>query len=339
MVRLARSVGAEIVLINPASNLRDWPPLKSEHVSGLKADLQTRFADLLTKAREALKQGEPADALQVLDQARQIDDHYAELHFLRGRALSELAQNVEAKQAFVRARDEDICPLRARTSLRDVLARTARGLRIPVLDAAPLLETNSEHGIAGNEMFLDHVHPTLEGHRTIALALFDQLVRINLIDPVSTWGADQIADIEQGMQEEFGHQEYGTALRELSERYIRYGMNQQAVVLAQRATKMVPQDHQAWHQLGIACLKNENSQAAIPSLERALEIDPGNADTNLILGLALAHQGAVHEAIERLNAAIHADPDNEQAVLLRDRLQSGLANHHRSTGRDNWENE
>ena len=85
----------------------------------------------------------------------------------------ELAQSYEeqfkkARQAFLAAKDQDVCPLRMLESMHTVLLRTASETGTPLIDARKLLENRSSEGIPGKKVLLDHVHPTIEAHQWIA---------------------------------------------------------------------------------------------------------------------------------------------------------------------------
>ncbi|MDH4233843.1 MAG: tetratricopeptide repeat protein, partial [Gallionella sp.] len=109
-----------------------------------------------------------------------IDDRHAETWFHLGQALFTLKRYDEARQAFERASDEDVCPLRALTPMQRAVAEEAHRHNAPVIDYAALVDSWSRneygHTVLGKEYFLDQVHPTIDGNRRLALALLDQLV-------------------------------------------------------------------------------------------------------------------------------------------------------------------
>ncbi|MGH7199309.1 MAG: hypothetical protein ACREJB_01810, partial [Planctomycetaceae bacterium] len=63
--------------------------------------------------------------MAAIDEALAIDDRHAHLHYLHGRVLLALDRTMEAEAAFLRAREEDVCPLRALSSMQDIVAETA----------------------------------------------------------------------------------------------------------------------------------------------------------------------------------------------------------------------
>ncbi len=63
----------------------------------------------------------------------------------------------------------------------------ARETRTPIVDAKALFEERSDDGIPGSNWLLDHVHPSIPGHRAIANALTDEMIRRQLLTPRADW--------------------------------------------------------------------------------------------------------------------------------------------------------
>ena len=86
-------------------------------------------------------------------------------------------RNHEAADAFARARDEDVCPLRAPgpivASVREVAAE--RG--VPLVDFEARVGSLSPDGIAGAQQFLDHVHPDALTYGKLAEWIIDSMAQ------------------------------------------------------------------------------------------------------------------------------------------------------------------
>ena len=179
MVDIAKSAGAEIIFIVPAANLKDSSPFKSQHTDGINQSDQVRVEKSLMRAQKLMREDKWSEAIAILNTAIGIDPRFAELHYLRGKAFFALGRYEEAKVAFTRARDEDICPLRALSPMREKLAEVTRATGSPAIDFIALLEQRSlaekGHNILGQAYFLDHVHPTIEGNRMLAIKLVEVL--------------------------------------------------------------------------------------------------------------------------------------------------------------------
>ena len=65
------------------------------------------------------------ESLETLDTAAAIDGLFAETHYERGQTLLGLGRTEEAKAAFQRALEEDVCPLRSLPEMNDIVRDVA----------------------------------------------------------------------------------------------------------------------------------------------------------------------------------------------------------------------
>ncbi len=170
MVRMCREANVPVLLINPGSNLRDCPPYKSEHRTGLTPRQLSRWTNDFEKGSAAGVHS-PGDALELYQRAAKIDDQHAQLVYRIARCLDRLQRPDEARDAYRRAKELDVCPLRIRTAMQQSVLRMATATSTPLVDAAKLLEQQSTDGIVGFDWYVDQVHPTIRGHQLIAQAI------------------------------------------------------------------------------------------------------------------------------------------------------------------------
>lgn len=185
-----RAAGVPLILIRLGSNLRDCPPFKSEHRTGLapepEADWQAAF-DLATEAEKI----DAERALHFYRGADAIDSEHALLNFRIARLLDRLGRPGEAAPYFLKAKDGDICPLRIITPIEQSLVRIAADTRTPLVDAGGLLAAQSPDLLPGFDWYVDHVHPTVGGHQRIAQALAAELERLGLLPQTPRWSEDR----------------------------------------------------------------------------------------------------------------------------------------------------
>jgi hypothetical protein len=98
-----------------------------------------------------------------------------------------MGQFREAKAEYIRAKDEDICPLRMLDRMHEITVRVARQTGTPLLDVRRIFEERSENGIPGDDLLIDHVHPRIDGHQLIAQKLLDEMVRQELLALAPGW--------------------------------------------------------------------------------------------------------------------------------------------------------
>lgn len=170
MIDLCRQRNVPAVLVRPPANLADSPPFKSEVSETLNAEQSGQVRTLLETARANYRTNLSA-SISALKKATQIDPRFALAWYELGQCYLTRKRYDEAKLAFLKARDEDICPLRIVSELEQVILKVSAQTNTPCLDAYQLLETESRSGMLDSQWLADHVHPTIAGHQLIATAL------------------------------------------------------------------------------------------------------------------------------------------------------------------------
>jgi tetratricopeptide (TPR) repeat protein len=187
---MTRRAGVPLLLINPVCNLRDCPPFKSEHRDGLTAEEKANWEALWAKARLLYRSDMPR-AIERLQQAMAMDDQYAGLHYEMGNCWDAVSEPAKARAAYLRAKELDVCPLRILEPMNEAVLKIARQTGTPLVDARRLIERRSRHGIPGDYLLIDHVHPSIRGHQMIAEAIAEELSRLGFVQPAPGWQAER----------------------------------------------------------------------------------------------------------------------------------------------------
>ncbi len=174
MIATCQQAGVPIVLVELGSNVRDCPPFKSEHRAGLTASEQLEW-ERLFDAGSRRDVSSPAEALGHYRQAADLDAEYALLQYRMARCLDRLGRTDEAREAYLTAKDADVCPLRMTEEIGRRLNVIAAETETPLIPARQLIESHIPSRIAGNEWYLDHVHPSILAHQMIARAIVDEM--------------------------------------------------------------------------------------------------------------------------------------------------------------------
>lgn len=295
MVRFARSVGAQVVFVTPGSNLKDCSPFKSQDTKGISSAAIQRSNDLLTMSKPMVWEKQWDIVLNFLDQAITLNPDYADLHFRRGQALFALGRFNEAKEEFITAGDDDVCPLRALTPMSKIVAEVARAQQTMLVDFEDLLEKRmlsmKRPAILGEEFFLDHVHPTIEGHKLLAIALLETMISQSLANPAPDWREDALAAVSAKMEGRVDPLQQGQALANLARVLLWAGKNDEAARLARQALDIGGDYKQvadnAATSLATAYVRNGQSRVAIKILYNYLETSPNSTELRLKLGQIL----------------------------------------------------
>ncbi len=180
MIAMCEARGVPVLLMRPPANLADCPPFKSQHRNGLTEAELKQWRTLMDKAH-SLVFIQPVEAIPFYEQALEIDPQFALTHFMLGKCYQAAGAGAAARDAFITARDLDVCPLRMPVELNEALARVAEQTRTPTVDAFELLEPECPGAILGLAILDDHIHPNFHGHQLIADALFHEMQRQNWI--------------------------------------------------------------------------------------------------------------------------------------------------------------
>ena len=268
MVDLCAARDTRLLLVNLGSNVRDCPPFKSEHRSDLTAVEESRW-------REAFERGSRADtekslnhALEAYRAAEAIDDRHALLHWRIARCLDRLGQSDRAKEHYLKAKDEDICPLRMFDSLYAFQTRLAAANNIPLVDARSELERQCTDGIPGNDWYLDHVHPTIGGHQEIARSIAATIHNAGLLpNPIRPWPTEERKAAYADQFKRLGPVYLGNGRRRLE--WLEGWANRNRLLEETR-----PVDARGHLHAGFRSMDFGETTRAKASIKRALEIDP-----------------------------------------------------------------
>ncbi len=184
MISLARSEDIPVILVNPVSNLKDMPPFKSEYSVSEKKKQQVIK---LQEQAEMLGWSNAQGKIRLLEKAAEIESRHAGLLFLIGKCYEHTGRLAEAKKWYVKAKDEDVCPLRILEPMHEAVLNAAADNNVPLVDAEKLIEKNSPESVPGNEWLLDHVHPNIQGHQLIADRLYEVMTDMKLVDRPDGW--------------------------------------------------------------------------------------------------------------------------------------------------------
>jgi tetratricopeptide (TPR) repeat protein len=326
MVALARSVDAKVIFVTPASNLKDISPFKSEHTQNLDSVTIKQAEQMLIQATAAINQEKWNKALDLLDKAVALDPRHAGMLYYQGKVLLALSRYKEAKTALRLARDEDICPLRALTPIRRIVSDVAKESGVGLVDYIDILEKRMQslegHTIPGEEFFLDHVHPTIEGHKILAVSIIQTMIEQKLVKPGVDWGENVIEGISAKILERVDQEVQGEALTKLARVLLWAGKKENAARLSRQALDIAAEYPQvvvnAASTLASFYQRQGHLQLALQQLYSALENAPGAVELHMKLGQALVDRPFLQldEAAASLLLVIRQKPENDVAHQL-----------------------
>ncbi len=193
MAREIRGSGARALFVTVAQNLADWAPGGSIHAE-LDAAALAAFDAAMAEGNRLAAGNDCAAGLPAYERALAIDDGFAAAHFARGTCLRTLGRFDAARAAFQRASDLDTVPQGIPSHFNDVVRDVARQSDELLVDAAARFERESPHGLVGDALFADFVHPNIHGHQLIAAAIAETLRAASLPAPADRWRVGAYVD-------------------------------------------------------------------------------------------------------------------------------------------------
>jgi len=291
MITLCRNAGVPVILVEPVSNLKDFSPFKSEHGPELTASEKANYRVGLDRAIKLSNEKRYGESLDLIQAAIAKDPLYAEAYYYKGRTLLGLGRNAEARENFIKARDLDVCPLRAISDIEDQFEKVAREGKATLVPLRQMLErklteTGDKAGIPGNESLLDHVHLTIGLHQWLAELILAKITEHGLVQPSRKLTAeDRRALYEKGMGS-FDSKFLVSKDMNLAKTLKWAGKKEEARAALERAAGAMDDNPEVHKILGSYLLDDGVYDKAIAEYRRAVELS-GN-DPEMVFALATA---------------------------------------------------
>jgi tetratricopeptide (TPR) repeat protein len=346
-----QSAGAAVILSTVASNLKDCAPLGSLHRPGLSAATLEQWQKRYEAANAAAAAGQAASAVAGYQQALALDDRYAELHYRLGQSLLAMGQVEAARKQLVEARDLDVLRFRTDSRLNELIRQVAgarQGQGVYLVDTERALEGPGQ-GIAGNDLFYEHVHLRFAGNYAVAACLDRQVQELlprwittssSTTAPATQPSIEQCAadlgltDFDRLRQEQMMMrvcnappfaQQFGAAARRRAARlaiaqYQRHTatapQREACVAIVQAALRNHPDDLWLHVDLGQIEVAIERPEPAVAEFRRMVDQLPHTAASWGYLGIALAAQGKYADAEQAYRRALALQYSNAVAQSL-----------------------
>ncbi len=130
----------------------------------------TTFSKYYTKGASLLKEGNFDSSLENLRKALEIDSLHADAHFMAGINYFNQDKFTVARNHFIKAKDCDLLRFRAPEEFNRLIYQMADDKNVRVVPVQKMFIDHSGHGIIGNELITEHLHPNIEGYRLMAEA-------------------------------------------------------------------------------------------------------------------------------------------------------------------------
>ena len=337
IIAAGRNSGAKIVLSTVAVNLKDCAPFASLHRSDLSESRSNEWQRFFDAGVKAQASGDFRQAATDYDQAKQIDESFAELRFRRGQCALALNDAGAAQTELAAARDLDALRFRCDSRLNDIIRRQGAG-DIALADGERALAQESPNGIPGAELFYEHVHLTFQGNYVLARAIAERIERVLTLPESAPWPdmaecAQRLGrtprDTQAALSVLFGRlgdvpftfqANHDEQMRRLTEAARELPPPDSAASLrgAQSATEAAlarwSDDAMLWEQLGEIKQAEGDYAGAVAAAQHSVDQSPSDEECWLHYGTLLAQEEKYEDAITAFKHVLALDP---QAVWAR----------------------
>lgn len=314
MVALCKTSGVPVILVETPCNLKDFSPFKSEHNSKLSKSKQNHIDNELKQAKSLIDSGDYKKAIEETNRIETEDPLYALTYFLKAKALEAEGFYDQARSNFVKARDLDVCPLRATTPIIETIRRIAEDQKVGLIKFSSFVdayakENGNASGIPGKESFLDHVHPTIELHQALAELLFKKIEKMGLTENCKSLNQEEMQSVmDQGLKS-LDPSIY--TLRDLNlAKTLRWaGKKEEAKQDLLRIAKRETDNAEVHKMLGSYALEDQQFDEAIEQYKEAVRLSGGDPQLKLSLGIAQYNAGNKEEAEATYEDILHGGQD------------------------------
>ncbi len=88
------------------------------------------------------------------------------------------SENEKSKKLFIDAKEKDSFRFRAPNKINEIISKMADSYNYNLIDIEKSFSRNSENGITDFNLFVDHLHPNIEGYKLISDLLFNNIIEL-----------------------------------------------------------------------------------------------------------------------------------------------------------------
>ena len=172
---MERLVGEQQILYQSDTYLqgRDqfYKNMKKIFEKGHEKQVTILMSDLVSNIKDqapfiSLTSNQYPEAKQVYEEARNLEKDQ---------------QYSLAKEKYYWAKDLDALRFRATEEINKIIYELCDKYQMPVVSMKSAFEAKSSHGLIGNALMLEHLHPTIKGYFLMAAAFYQKIMELELI--------------------------------------------------------------------------------------------------------------------------------------------------------------
>jgi len=317
MKSLCRQAGVPVVFLEPVDNIKDFSPFKSQGRDDLDSRSRERLAGTLSEGFRLLGEKRYQEGIQRFKEAVAVDSLSAESFFYLGRAYLAAGDTSSAVEYLLRARELDVCPLRAQEPIHRILRQETVGTYDPdLLDLPGLFRQLSPGGLIGGELLVDHIHPRPEGNLRIALELLAWMGEEGFVGGSYFPAQDELEDIYSRVIDSLSPEYFRQGIINLAKVLIWANKYAEALNVLGSRWELLSEEGEARYLAGTALLELGAAEEALEHFQKALELAPDHLMVLLKIAPLYSRLGEVDSSMAVYQRGLKHYPDN--TLLLAD---------------------
>ncbi|MEM9646581.1 MAG: tetratricopeptide repeat protein, partial [Planctomycetota bacterium] len=239
-------------------------------------------------------------------------------HHRLGQALLLKGRDDQARVSLQLAIDEDICPLRANSTIVQTVRDVAGSADLPLVDFENRLRelSQKEHQTSclGEKYFVDHVHPNIVTHGRLAQWIIETLLQHDLVSGTPLTET-QFASVAERVESSVTIERQAIAYRNLAKLWNWCGRFESCEIAARQCLEFLPWDSEARYLLARSLVQLDDPDAAEFQFDVLFQMDPNCLEAFIPAGLLYVSQENWSAAKRTLTPGVFFEPERADALV------------------------
>jgi tetratricopeptide (TPR) repeat protein len=196
IISVAQSHRVPILFSELVSNVKDHPPFHSVFGDHTTPEGRARWQLLKAAADSLFAARRYAEARDLYQQCTSLDSLNASGFYGLGLTEYALGRFDHAQTLLKQAKDLDALRFRASEDFNQVLKEVCATKGVPLAPVDSAFEANSPHGIIGQNLMLEHLHPNSNGYSLMAKVFAQTIADFQLLGMIDSSTLSKIKDDE-----------------------------------------------------------------------------------------------------------------------------------------------
>ncbi len=188
VIEIAKENNVPLIVSTLVTNEKDLPPFVTMYSDNIDTASRNKCKEYYKLGLTSEKKQDYKTAINYFHKSIEIDSLPANVHYELGKTYSELRDYKNARSEFAKAIDFDGLRFRAPSEFNAVIKKLSDTYNLPIADVNRMFREHSRHGIIGDELLVDHIHPNIKGYFLMAKSWFEAIKKNNLFGENSGQG-------------------------------------------------------------------------------------------------------------------------------------------------------